>query len=1093
MRFGSILKVGILLGVLLLALGVCYAQTTRGIIAGTVTDSTGAVVTGAAVNVERMEGGDKRTTATGPNGEYRVEALTPGTYKVTVTSANFAATQVSNVAVSPTIVTSLNVKLEVGKASETITVESGGAQVQTESGDLSGVIPTAQVKDLPILSGNPYELARTLPGVAVPDQRDDFTNGSGFSVDGLRPRANNFLIDGFDNNDYGITGQALQPTNQEAIADVTVLKNAYTAEYGRGGGSVSNLTIRSGTNNFHGAGWYQYSGASLNAVSQSESQSGLTRPAHIVNNLYGFRIGGPVIKSKLFLFGTSQWFRGFGAQNPPQLTVPTAAGVTTLQSIAGNANVQLLLDSLGSFRAVNSTGTVDAGDRPGCTPCLVDVGLVQRTDSGKSLSREWQVRADYLPTASDTVYVRYTDTHSSLSPDLFANSTALPTQDTQQGGPARNLGVMWAHTFNPGAVNELRFSGQQIDFEFGPLASTLANPIAQTPGFTFADSFGITAFGGFSQGTFPQGRAHKTFQVQDAVAITKGSHTFKLGADVAVILVKDNVPFNADGLLNFTGGGSCTQNGNPTTCSDLANFIDDFTGSIGSLSKQFGLAQINVPTNQQGYYFQDSWKLRSNLTLNYGIRYEYQPPDASNVLQFPSINRATVLSDPVTQKTLVKPDRNNWGPRFGFAYTPKFWSSILGSDKTVIRGGAGIFYDTFFTNISDNTAATFPNTLGGQLIANNENGGRGLDNAFESVNAITANFNPFNTLNSVTSDLRNPLTYQWNLNIQRELPAHFIADVAYVGTRGTGLFVNEQLNPRDGGGPRLNPNRGSMVVRGNRGDSIYHGLQTEVNRTYGRLNLRASYTWSKVLDNGSEIFATTGGASRWQNVRDPRSDRGPSAFDRRHRASFAWIYELPGPSRGILKAVLGGWQSGGIVTFQSGAPETLYLGGFDQNGDGEGFNDRPSLGNPGVPINFSNACLNNIFDPATPGSGCNTGFGLFDGVGYSDVYTGLPGDRSNFKYIANLIGENGNVQRNSIFLPGQQTWNLTAIKRFHIPVTEQSEMEFRADFFNAFNHPNLGVTNLVGLGNLLQPSNFLDFASTKDGSRQIQVWMKLSF
>lgn len=1088
----SIFNVAVATSLLLIA-SLGFAQSSRGIITGTVTDTTGAVVVGAAVAVERVEGGDKHTVTTGENGDYRVEALTPGSYNIKVTAPNFSGSELNNVMVSASVITPGNVRLEVGKASDVITVEASGERIKTESGELSAVIPSVQIKDLPILTGNPYELAKTLPGVSEPDERGGgFANGAEFSVDGLRPRSNNFLIDGFDNNDYGIAGQALQPTNQEAVAEVTILKNGYSAEYGRGGGSLSNLTFKSGTNTIHGAGWWQYSGSSLNAVKPEEAASGLTTPPHLVNNLYGFRVGGPLIKDKLFLFGSSQWLRSFGAQPAATLLLPTDAGVATLQSIGPNANVQLLLDSLGSTRGSTAdpaqVSGIDAGDRPGCTPCLVEIGPLTRTDSAASLSREWTVRADYAPTTSDSVYVRYTDTHSSLTPDLFANSTALPSADTEQAGPARNVGVMWAHTFGPTAINELRFSGQQIQFGFDPTAATLANPIAHAPGLSLASSFGNTVWGGFSQATFPQGRSHKTFQIQDAVSISRGSHTFKLGADVAVILVRDNIPFNSDGTIGFNPGGACTSAGVDSECTDLANYVDNFSGAGGIISKQFGNPNISVPTNQQAFYFQDTWKVRPNFTLDYGIRYEYQPPDASNVLVFPSVNRSTALADPFRTTHEVEPDRNNWGPRLGFSYSPKFWSGLFGEDKTVIRGGAGIFFDSFFTNISDNTAASSPNTQGGTIRADSDPAFRGTPDAIAAVSAITPASSPFNTVTSVVSNLRNPMTYQWNINVQRQLPGRIVGEVAYVGTRGERLFVNEQLNPVDPAtGNRLNPDRGSIVVRGNRGDSIYHGLQTQVTRTSGRLSLRAAYTFSRAIDNGSEVFATSGGASRWQDVTDPRSDRGPSVFDRKHRATVTWVYEFPSPHIPVLGAILGGWSATGALAFQSGAPETIYIGGFDQNGDGEAFNDRPSLGNPNAALNFSDACLN---DPT-----CITGFGEdTDGTGNAifDFWTGAPGTVSQFRYLFNDVGRNGNITRNTLYLPGQQTWDLGVIKRFKIPVHE-SEFELRADFFDAFNHPNEGVNNVIGIGDLGSPGTFDNVVGTKGNARQIQVWLKYSF
>ena len=1088
-------------------------QTTLGVIAGSVTDSSGAVVVNANVSAQRIEGGEPKAATTGPTGDFRLESLTPGTYRVKVTATNFSTTELSNIVVNPSVTTPVNVKLSIGKATETVEVDGSAQQVQTETGQIDAVIPAVQIKDLPIASGNPYALAVTLPGVSQPDQRDNFTNGFGFSVNGLRPRDNNFLIDGFDNNDYGITGQALQPTNQEAVASVTVLQNAYSAEYGRGGGSVSNLVFKSGTNAFHGSAWEQYSGAVLNAVTAEQQASGLTSPPHAVNNLFGFTFGGPVVKNKLFFFAESQWTRIIGVPTPPPgtLTIPTASGIATLQKLLPNPNVQILLDSLGGLVAPTASGTVPIADEPGCTGCSVEFGNFTRSDSTRGLSHEWTGRVDYTATASDNVFARYTDTYSSLIPDLFANPTSLPPQDTQQGGPARNFGVMWAHTFSPKVLNEFRFSAQTIAFHFDATGKTLANPLAHVPGITFTSSFGggVTALGGFEQSTFPQGRQHQTYQFQDAVAIVKGTHNIKVGTDLAVILVQDQIPFNADGQAIFAPGGTCGTG----TCSDLANYIDDFTGTgTSQLSKSFGNPRLSIPTSQQAYYFQDSWKVRPNFTLEYGVRYEYQPPDAENGLAFPAINRATALTAPFETRVPAKPYRNAWGPRLGFSYAPKFFEPLFGENKTVIRGGAGVFYDTFFTNISDNTAASVPNTLGGNLFGAQPPGcpptcpARGIAQALETIAAISPTADPTSTQEPVVDNLRNPRTYQWNLNVQRELPGKFIAQVAYVGTRGTALFDNEQFNPRVFAGspfgvnPRENPNFGSIVVRANRGDSVYHGLQTELTRNVGRLSMRASYTWSRAIDNASEIFTNTGGSSFWQNLRDPRSDRGPSAFNHTNVAAFTWVYALPDPSKRFLNQVFGGWLTSGSIVLQSGAPETLYFGGLDANGDGQG-NDRPSLVTHSAPINVSPACLVSptcatgiaINDPADLGPGLFDLEQLFFGgpTGQGQI---VPVTPNQVRYVANA-GQNGNVGRNSIYLPGLEQYNLSVIKRFKLPFREGHQLEFRADFLNAFNHMNAGQNNILGYGNLLNPGFGVlgPISNTLDGGRSIQVWMKYAF
>lgn len=1095
---------------------VSVGQTTLGVIAGSVTDTSGAVVVGANVSVQRTEGGEPKIATTGPAGDYRVESLTPGTYRVRVTATNFSAAVLSNITVDASVTTPVNVKLSIGQTTETVEVDASVQQVQTESGQIDNVIPPIQVMDLPIAGGNPYSLAMTLPGVSQPDQRDNFTNGAGFSVNGLRPRSNNFLIDGFDNNDYGITGQALQPTNQEAVGSITVLQNAYAAEYGRGGGSVSNLVYKSGTNKIHGSAWEQYSGSALNATTAEEQASGLTSAPHQVNNLFGFTVGGPILKDKLFFFGTSQWTRDIGAPNPQAttLTIPSASGIATLQKLLPNNNVQILLNSLGGLVAPTTLTSVPIADEPGCTGCIIDFGQITRSDSERGLSYEWTARADYTASSSDTIFARFTNTYSSLTPDLFANSSALPSQNTTQHGPARNLGVMWAHTFSATVLNEFRFSAQTIAFHFDPTAETLANPQAHFPGITFTSSFGsgVTALGGFEQATFPQGRQHQTYQFQDAVSIARGKHSIKLGTDLAVILVQDEIPFNADGTALFSPGGNCMVNGalGNNNCTDLANYIDDFTGPSGNVQKSFGNARISVPTSQQAYYFQDSWKIRPNFTLDYGVRYEYQPPDASDVLAYPAVDRGTILSLTSPSRVEVQPYRNAWGPRLGFSYSPKFWQSVLGENRTVIRAGAGVFYDTFFTNISNNTAATYPNALGGELFGAS-GGARGLAQALESVGAIPASASSGNLLESVTNNLRNPRTYQWNMNVQHELPGKFIAQVAYVGTRATGLYDNEQLNPQVSSGalfspgPRENPNDGSIIVRGNRGDSIYHGLQTEVTRNVGRLSLRGAYTWSRSIDNASEVFVNSGGASRWENVRDPRSDRGPSAFNHTNVAAFTWVYALPDPSKRILNQVFGGWETSGSVILQSGAPETLYFGGLDVNGDGEAFNDRPTVLNPHAPIDVSPTCLNSpscvtgiaFSDPLEFGPGLFDLEQLFfdpNGPASNGGTVILPLNPSQVRYVANA-GTNGQVTRNSIDLPGLEQFNLSVLKNFKIPVGEGHQLQFRADFLNAFNHFNAGQNNIIGYGDLLAPGlGFLGPKSlTLDGGRAIQIWMKYTF
>src|ERR1043166_2246521 len=402
------------------------AQTSKGTIAGTVTDPSGGAVSGATVTAQSTQLGENRNTVTGTYGEYRISAVLPGIYQVKITANGFATVVLDGVEVGASVEKSLDVRMEVSSSSQTITVEATGATLQTESAELSGSISKTEIQQLPINSLNPISLVLTEPGAVRVSQRDDFTNGASFSVDGLRPRANNFLIDGFDNNDNGIAGQAIQPVNLEAISEVVVQTNSYAAEFGRGGASLTNVIYSSGTNNWHGAGYWRYDGATFNAVTPEQARNGATSPPAFVENIPGFRIGGPILKNKLFVFGSSQWDRLRGAEQGAQIIIPTAAGVATLQSL-NNPQAQILLNSLGGAVSILPTDTsarlspLAIGDRPGCPNCSVEVATFSRSASQIANSYEYVVRADYVASDKDTISARWLGSHNSLTPDLFAN------------------------------------------------------------------------------------------------------------------------------------------------------------------------------------------------------------------------------------------------------------------------------------------------------------------------------------------------------------------------------------------------------------------------------------------------------------------------------------------------------------------------------------------------------------------------------------------------------------------------------------------------------------------------------------------------
>jgi outer membrane receptor protein involved in Fe transport len=1111
-KLSRLLGLTIILAILILGVGSQpgFAQSSDGTIVGAVTDGSGAAVPNAKVKATSKDLGVERNTVTDTAGAYRLANLSPGTYTVTVEANGFALFQLSDVHVKGSLEVSANAKLDIGSITNTTVVEASMAQeLQTETGSLGAEISQQEVHDLPIFTLNPIELVLTQAGVQD-GNGFSFSNGVGFSVNGTRPRANNFLIDGQDNNDNSINGQAFQTTNLGAIQEVTILTNAYSAEYGRGGGSVTNEIMKGGTNVYHGEAWWLNRNNSFAAIAPQAALGGVTTIPRDNENTFGFAFGGPVKKDKLFFFGSAQWDRDFAAAGAFALpiTIPTAAGIATLQSLLPNPNVALLIASFGGLVAPTKSSTIPLG--PGANGVdrgSVDVGdFIRSQGDVVSLNREWEVRVDYNPTAVDNLRGSYRRTDSSLSPDFFNFPTNLPPYDTQQGGPAQAFTGVWNHTVSARALNELRFSYSNIDFSFAPAAATLAGPLANTPGITFAQSplpsLGIPT-------GIAQFRGHKSYQFQEALSYTLGRHTFKFGGDIDYLQVDDGVPFNSRGTITFQ---QTKASGTTPAFSDLANFVDNFTGPSGALSINFGNQEVQPFVGIYAPYVQDTWHVKPNFTLDLGLRYEYWGT-VGNILPFPTLNTAIFPQGlpaavfPNYLSTKQQGDKNNFAPRVGFAWTPKFGQRFLGQDKTVIRAGFGMFYDGIFTNILDNSASSVPNVQGGTLTAPAASAPgappRGFPNATGLLTGIQPVANPTATLDTMSTHILNPLTYQYNLDIQRELPGGFILTAAYVGTRGEHLFANQEynsINPKTG--LRLNPNLGDVVVRDNAGDSHYNSGQLTVDRKFSHgLLLRGAYTYSKLIDDASEIFTTTGFSTFSQNLFNQKGDYGLSAYDRRHRFVATYIWDLPYPQNSskagmkVLSQVVRGWQWAGTFTVQSGAPETI-TDGFDNNGDGRS-GDRPDLANLAVPINYSPACLN-------PTGTCDTGVGFsFDGVHFVDFNSSFGADpvtgaftatKNQFHYVViNQPGHLGDIGRNTFIGPGQWYYNTSVQRSFKF--MERQSLTLRVELFNAFNHPNLftdGGVNSYSVAN----SNFMNVASTigaVNGNRQIKFWLKYAF
>lgn len=1079
-----------------------WAQTSNGTLAGSVIDPSGAVVQKASVSAVSSEYGQPHDTRTDSAGTYRLEGLQPGVYSVTITAPGFEALSVSGVILSGSLTTTINGKLQLAAAQQTIEVQASAAQlIDTQSGELGEDISSQEQSQLPYVSLNPAQLALTLPGVQDSPlgngaiQSTAQTNGIAFSVNGTRPRGNNFLIDGQDNNDYGLTGQAYQPMNYGAIQEVTVLTNSYSAEYGRGGGSVTNYIYKSGTNNFHGDLWENNRNSALGAIPAQDTVAGpVSKNPYDNQNVFGFDLGGPVKKDKLFFFGAVQWDRERSVETGSVFNLPTANGIATLKSLEPNPNISLLLSAIGPLvspaTAPNTTDIPLGSGRPS-----VEIGLFQlQNQKATSNFVDWNYRMDWQFSDHDTLTGSVIRDTGIVTPESTA---ALPAFEIQFSGPANIFRAQWVHTISSKLVNELRLSYTDIDFSFVQTPATLAGPLANIPSVSFGiptdtdvdfPSIGVDPI-------YPQGRTHHAWQVQESLSRASGRHTLKAGVDITVLTLNDTNGLNSRGSITYSPGGGF---------SSLGNFIDDFTGADpGGISEGFGNPVVNTRANMFAPYIEDTWRARSNLTVNIGLRYEYWGALA-NGLPFPSFNlnagvglpnatdpsfstSATAFDSLFSFKEM--PDKRNFAPRLGLAYTPHWGRFLFGDGKTVLRAGYGIFYDGLFTSITDNTAESQPNTLGGAFTAGSS--GRGLANASTFPGISSTTLDSTLLIYTMASNLHNPLTQQWNVDVQRELPLGLVLTLAYVGTRGEHLFANQDFNPAvglDAFGNYVytNSNFGEIEVRTNAGDSWYNAGQVELERKiHSSLFLRAAYTYSKFMDDASDVYTSTGASSFSQILSNQRSDWGPSTYDRRHRFTLAYVWQLPRSRQNtFLRALTDAWQWSGIATLETGTPNTVEVG-FDNTNNGHP-NSRPNLSNPAAPLTSLGV---DGGDFGFPGS--NFVPGMFYPFACWDNGT-TPCDAepaSAFHFIVpNEVP--GNVGRNSLYGPGQAYFD-TAIQRdfpIHFWKSENQTISFRTDFFNAFNHPNLFTPSYTMTDPL-----FDNTAVTVSGGREIRFWLKYSF
>jgi len=1094
------------LSALILA-GLLPAQTSRSSLSGTVIDPSGATIAGAAVELRSPETGVTRSTASNDAGLYRFDAVDPGNYEISVKAGGFRSFASKGLVLQAGVAATMDARLEVGDAQTIVEVSSAPVQLQVEAPVRGGNIDRTQIVQLPFANRNPVSLALTVPGVST----NRFASGrETFSVNGSRGRSNNFLIDGTENNDISIAGQAFQVKIPDAVAEVNVQTSNYDAEFGRAAGAVVNVITRSGNNRLHGTASYLLDSTVDDALTNTQSLvpdlARRGRPAPGTQQIWAGTLGGPVKKDRTFYFLGFQEDRLL-AQSTSNVTTLTANGWATLNSLypAGrNRQADLYRTLTSQLAATANPFQVALGSGlPG-----LEFGTAATPYARSVTDRQWLVRMDHKISENDQLSGRLM-WNDRTNPN-GATTTFFPGFGTSQLDLFRNALITETHVFSPAMTNELRLHYNRIVFDF-PL--DLVQPaLGELPRIGLGNG-AVTALG--SDPALPQGRRSDNYGIQDTVTVLKGAHIFRMGFDLLHQRSKQFAPIIARGQLDYRDGGGFTY---------FANFLDDFGGSGpagGSAIRDFGSPVYYPSLYRQSYFFQDRWKVSQGLTMTLGLRYENFGVPINN-LKTPAFTGLFNI-DPVTftgpfdKPNSVKRDNNNFGPTVGLAWAPKFNSGpmgwIFGDRKGVFRAGYQVSFDTFFNNIASNASTSSPNVVATQVqsvVSGTDP--RGLPNLSLSLPLVARALTPLDAQNLVVGNLVNPYTQRFSGGLQREIVAGTLFDVSYVGSKGTRLFLNEELNP---GVPtsmqivptanppipasRLNARydalQGRRVIRTNGGSSTYHGLQTSLNRRFARgLQAGVAYTWSKALDNGSEIFVFNSNPSSSQIPSifgGQPIERGLSMFDRTHRFSFNYYYELPfmKAQRGFAGRVIGGWALSGFTSFETGVPITV-VNGVDADGFDGSTNDRPDLNPNGKAGVRAKICA------ASPTGYCNP------------EAQNAPIDPATARYVqkpafaGTVPRASGNAGRNLDRVPGIKNWNLNILKT--VNVTERFRFEFRTEFFNLFNTPQYTTPSvspfapqaqgLVGNsvsatpdGRFLRPE-FLD-----GGGRVIRYQLKLMF
>jgi outer membrane receptor protein involved in Fe transport len=1010
------------------------AQSFRGSIHAEVSDSQGLPIADARITVRNLDTSETREGIADSDGQYVFRELPAGTYEVAAVAPGFQEFRQSHVVVSVGAETSLVLQLtKPAEVFERAVVSETVPLVSTTETTLSQVVERQLVQELPLNGRDFGKLVALSPGVTVEGSGVAGTEkGFGqFNINGNRDRSNNYMLDGTDNNDpffnnsalnqVGITGAPATLLPLDAIEEFN-LQSQFAAEYGRNSGSAVNIITRSGSNTLHGS-LYEYNRNSFFDARNYFNPSG-TPQSRFNNNNFGGSLGGPVVPNKTFFFFAYEGQRE-RVGSDFNLVVPSTADVAAARNLALNnpfSSVSAINPALDKIVALFPTS--DSNSLPFSVRDKNDNNnLIAKIDH--RFSDRFMLTGRYAFGQSDQVFPL-----GSLGG--FGSGSRLEPFAQQSPTRAQVISLSLLDTISSSKLNEVRFGYSRFRTSFtsadahGPniidpaaLGLDMGTGKVGLPEIDFngdIENLGATAF------SIPRGRVSETFQILDNFSWIRGRHTFKFGGEYHrydVQSFNDNLErglLDVNTTIDDGEGDFVPLDPNNPIVNELANF---YVGNIFAEALAGDTARFTF-NNNLGFFAQDEVRLRPNLTLTAGLRWEYYGPlgEKHNLLSNFDAHGNLVRVGSPTLPHVYDRDLNNFGPRLGLAWNLRH--------STVVRAAYGLYYDYIPQNL---LIANFTTSAG---IATNPASATDPTAIVNPVNGLdfhpdvwngSANgtvFAPTTGNNSIfitDHNLRTPYVQSWNLNLQQQFGGHLAVEAGYVGSKGTKLTRLYDANQ-----DFTNPNYNAIDVFSTGANSTYHAWQSTVRiQNFHGFSGFSTYAWSKSLDGASDgidfNFAT---AAFPQNSDNVNAEKGPSTFDTRHRWTSALNYQVPRPGS-LPKLIAEGWQLNSIITVQSGRPIGIVTSN-DTSGTFN-FHQRPNVV-PGV---------NPILSHWTPDTG------YLNPAAFSE-----PAD-----------GTFGNLGRNQIFGPGFWNIDFSASKNFEL--RDRLKLQFRTEFFNIFNHPNFAL------------------------------------